>query len=171
MTSEPPAVLVDRSEGEEVRFRAEGLDGWVAAEVDDVRISDGYVGVTVIEEGYKGRICDLETHHDHRVGWATPRVFRRDYEEPRTAFVDEGVLEELEAVTLGVNPDRLLPGDTLEHVSGGRYRVIVPPAEREYDNKVLAYQLDGHNNVAEKIDPSELLAGTLARVPRGDSGV
>lgn len=168
MSDHPPAVLSSVDLEDTVRFTTDQLDEWVAGDVDDVREGDGYLSVTVIEQGYNGRIFDLESTFDPRSAWSTPHAFRRDYENTETEFVDEGELEAVESVTLGVAPDRLLPGDTVEHVDGGRYRVIVPPEEREYDCKALSYRLDGGNNVAEKLDPSDLLWDTLARPNRGE---
>lgn len=166
MTDDPPTVTTERSTDETVRFRSEQLDEWVAGEVDDVRCGEGYASATVIEGGLRGRIFDLESHYDPRVGWTAPRVFRRDYDSIATEVIDEGELAAFEVVSLGIDPDSLHPGDTLEHVDGGRYRVVVPPAEREYDQQVLAYALDDRKNVVEKVDPDDLLADTLVG-PKG----
>ncbi len=169
MSDAAPEVLTDHDVGDTVRFSADELDDWIAGDVDDVRIDESYAAITVIEPFHGGRVFDLEAHHDPRVGWTTPRAFRRDYDSAPTEFVDEGELETVDAISLGIDRERILAGDTIEHVDGDRYRVIIPPVEREYDDRVLAFNLDSSSNVAEKVDPADLLANTLARPNRGGS--
>jgi len=168
VSDQQPEILTGLDVNQTVRFTTDQLDEWIAGEVDHAYEGRDYISVVVIETGYNGRIFDLESTNDPRSGWSTATAYRRDYNGTETEFVDEGVLETVEAVTLGVDPDHLLPGDTIDHVDGGRYRVIVPPEEREYDNKALSYRLDGGNNVAEKVDPEDLLWDTLSRPNRGE---
>jgi len=169
VSDDVPEVLTGHSVNDTVRFSSEELDSWVAGDVDDVRIDESYAALSVIESVHGGRVFDLECHYDPRTGWTTPRAFRRDYDSTPTDYVDLGELEAVESIRLGVEERQLLAGDTIEHVVGDRYRVIVPPEEREYDDRALAFNLDSSSNVAEKIDPADLLANTLGRPNRGGS--
>jgi len=168
VTNDAPDLITDHEVGETVRFSAADLDDWVVGDIDDVRVDESYAAVTVIEPFHGGRVFDLEAHHDPRVGWTTPRAFRRDYDAAPTEFVDEGELETVESISPGIDREQIFAGDTIEHVDGDRYRVIVPPVEREYDDRVLAFNLDSSSNVAEKVDPAKLLHNTLSRPDRGE---
>ena len=110
----------------------------------------------MIEDDYRGDVWDVESQYDPREGWSDLVAVRRVYRAEETLFLDEPV-SGIEAVTLGVDSDRLDPGVTVEGIDGSRYRVVVPPWEREYDNKALAFNLDSGSNVCEKIDPSEVV--------------
>lgn len=169
-TDEVPPALAGAEEGATARFRAAETD-LIVAEVDDVRIGGddlgNYAAVTLIETGHRGAVYDAESHYDPRVGWATPTVHKRLYGEVETDFVECGELEQLDCVETGIDPTALQAGDTIEHADGSLYRVVIPPTAREYDDKMLGYDLNGPSNVVEKVDPGKLLPDTLARVHGG----
>lgn len=142
-----------------VRVRTES-DELVIGEVDATRVNgDGDVvshAVTVEEQGYDGDIWDLEAQYDPREGRSDLVAVRRVYQDEETLFVEEGV-ESVEPISTGIDTDRLDPGATVEAVNGCRYRVVVSPWEREYDNKALVFNLDSASNVCEKLDSSEVV--------------
>lgn len=133
----------------------------VVATVDDVRrhAERGIAthAVTCIEDGYNGSVWDLEAEYDPRNGWLPPRATKRQYLADTTRFVSHGPAT-VEAIDPGIDPDQLQPGVTVEAVDTDRYRVVVAPWEREYDNRALAYNLDSGANVCEKLDPEEVVA-------------
>lgn len=142
-------------------LRVQLADEQIVADVDDTRRTEegDFVGqgVTVIEDGRHGDIYELEAQHHPRDGWSSVGVSRRVYRETATEWLDQGVAEEIVVINPGIEPDRLDPGVTVEGVDGDRYRIVVPPWEREYDDKALTYNLENSVNACEKLDPSEVV--------------
>lgn len=131
------------------------------ADVDDTSISaDGAIvshGLTVVEQGWTGGVWDIATQYDPRDGWGDLEAEKRVYSgDGPTTWNAIGTVT-VEAVDPGIDPDALDPGVTVEMVSTDRYRVVIPPWERKYDQKALAYNLDSASNVCERIDPSEVI--------------
>jgi len=151
--------LVPLSEGETVRVDPEGDSAFISTVDDDRRDTEGDIGrhaVTVIEDGNNASIWDLEAEFDPRDGWSALTAIQRQYLADETVFVERGMAD-VEIVDPGIDPDRLDPGVTVEGVDGDHYRVVVPPWEREYDDNVLAYNLDSKANVCERVAPSEVI--------------
>lgn len=123
----------------------------------------GYCSVVVEESTnrksmFSGPMYDAESTFDPRSGWSDPEVFERDESTSTTEHVSLGPLERIESSgDLGIKPERLSAGLTVRHWSGHRYRVVVPPWEREYDNKALAYDLDNSSNACKRIESEELV--------------
>lgn len=136
-------------------------DDRIVADVDETRRhEEGAIvgqGVTIIEDGRHGDIYDLETQYDPRDGWSSVDVSRRVYRQTETECLAEGQAEEIVVIDAGIDPDRLDAGVTVEGVDGDRYRVVIPPWEREYDDKALTYNLENSVNACEKLDPSEVV--------------
>jgi len=86
-------------------------------------------------------------------------VLELQYGQKETTVISGGALETLEPVDLGRDPSDLEAGDDVEHWNGNRYRVVVPPGEREYDDKALCYPLDSPSNACTKIAPERLRWG------------
>lgn len=121
-------------------------------------------GYYTIEVRVGRDVWDLTAEYDPRDGWADLTAYKRWYGGPdrnELNRVEKGTVETLSLPDLGVAPDRLVPGATVEAWDGDRYRVVVAPAEREYDEKALAYNLDSASNVCEKVAPDDLLADSL----------
>jgi len=150
--------LSELSDGDTVRVDPADAELFVA-EVDDVRPpenGESTHAVTVIEDGYRSPLWDLESLCDPRSGWGEIVAVKRVYLTEETRFVEKGAAT-VKRIDAGIDPDRLDPGVTVEAVNADRYRVVVPPWEREYDNKALAYNLDSGANVCEKVAPSEVI--------------
>lgn len=151
--------LAGLDEGATVRLRVD--DELIVGEVDDVRHhEEGEItghAVTVIEDGYRGDVWDVEAEYDPRDGW-TLAAHERVYSDAVTEFAThEDADVSIERVDPGIDPDRLDPGVTVEVLDGDHYRVVIPPWEREYDAKALAYNLDSTSNVCERFDPAEVV--------------
>lgn len=136
-------------------------DRVVIGEVDATgHTGDGQVtghSVTVIEQGHRGAILDVEATFDPREGWSDLQAVERLYTgDPPTEFVELGAAE-IEPIDLGVDPDDLDPGRVVELWDGDEYRVVIPPWEREYDSKALVFNLESTSNVLEKAKPSEVV--------------
>ena len=146
-------------EDDTVRVLTSGGD-LLIGEVDDVRVTEnGDVlshAVTVVERGYNGDVWDVEAQYDPRDGWSDLTGFKRVYHAEETLFVEVPVTS-VKPISPGIDTDRLDPGAKIEAVDGDYYRVVVPPWEREYDDKALAYNLDSASNVCERLDPSEVV--------------
>jgi hypothetical protein len=144
---------------ETVRVRTNGGQ-LIIGQVDDVRrTSNGEIlshAVTVNERGYNGDVWDVEAQYDPRDGWSDLVGVKRVYHGEETVFVEEPV-KTVEPISPGIGPDRLDPGVTIEAVDGDHYRVVVPPWEREYDDKALVFNLDTKGNVCTKLDPEEVV--------------
>ncbi|WP_135822982.1 hypothetical protein [Halostella litorea] len=142
-----------------VRVTPADADRFVGT-VDDIRKhSTGAItthAVTVAEDGHRAPLWDLTAEYDPREGWSPVVATKRVYGDSETEFVEHGEAE-FEVIDLGIDPDRLGPGITVEAVDGHEYRVVIPPWEREYDSKALAYDLDSKANTCEKLRPREVI--------------
>jgi hypothetical protein len=123
----------------------------IASERDDL---GGFVSVVFMADDRT--VFDLEAQYDPRSGWSDLTASERLYHDAETKFIEHGPVDDLSPVSLGVELDALRVGVEATHWTGDRFRVVVPPHEREYDNKALAYNIDGGTNVVEKLDPAEV---------------
>lgn len=149
--------LADLEKEATVRISVDGES--MIGEVDDVRHSrEGAIvshAVTVIEDGYQGSLWDLETQYDPRTGWNDVTGHERIYDDGPTSFETHETVT-VERIERGVDPDAVEPGQTIKTADGDEYRVVVPPQEREYDSKILAYNLDSSGNACEKVKPADV---------------
>lgn len=150
--------LVDLDVGTTVRVAAD--DEVLVGAVDALRTNaSGAVtshSLTVEERGVRPDIWDIEAQYDPRDGWSDLEATKRVYTDVETTFRDLGVAE-IDAISLGIDEAELKPGVTVEAANGDRYRVIIPPWDREYDSKALTYNLDSASNVCEKLAADEVV--------------
>ncbi len=119
-------------------------------------------GYCSVEVHVDGTIWDLEATYEPRDGWGTLWAAERLYHGNEMDRVRQGAVERIEAVDIGVAPEDLAPGVTAEHWSGDQYRIVVGPAERESDDKALAFNLDSSSNVLERVSPDEIRSRSLS---------
>lgn len=161
---EPPEMLTGLSKGDRIRFDAADEPGYIIGEVDEVRTEPGKgtAAVTVMVGNHKPAVYDIESLYDPGdQQWQPVVAMRRQYSNTGTHFKDVGEVSTIHAVDLGVEPEELDPGRTARHADGTLYRVVEPPAEREFDNKMLGYALDAKGNTVEKVDTEKLMPETL----------
>lgn len=158
-TSEP-SPLAGIKEGETLRVTLSESDDVIVGTAEAPRSnSEGDVqsdSLTVDSLDLRGPMWDLDVQFDPRYGWCEVQVTRRVYETEPTEFIEKGH-GTVEVIEPGIDPDRLDPGVTVEAIDASRYRVVVAPWEREYDSKVLAFNLDNRSNVLEKLSPREVI--------------
>lgn len=158
----PPELFQGVKEGDEVRVSVrddseEPLT--IIGTVDDVRLSldelSSRAAITIYTD--ERDIWDLETVHDPRHGWEDIVAAERQYQKRQTEWKEHGTVEAIEQIQSGVSPELIEAGVDYQHVSGDIYRAVVEPIEREYDNKMLAFNLDSSTNTLEKIDPEKVV--------------
>lgn len=125
-------------------------------EINDVRggLDAGFVGVTVATDD---SLFDIETTHHPKNGWEELTAQERNYGDVETTLKKVGAVTELRKENPGEPPAKFRPGDELDYSDGHRYRVVEAPVEREYDQRILAYQLDGSLNSTKKLRASEVV--------------
>jgi hypothetical protein len=138
-------------------------DSTLIADVESVgRRSDGAVASfqMMLSDHTTDRrpdIWDAVAQYRPDEGWGSVEVSKRVYGERETTWESLGTAESITVITTGINPDRLDPGVTVEMLDGDRYRIVIPPWERDYDDKALSFNLDSKSNVCERIDPEEVI--------------
>lgn len=154
---EPHPLLEDVDQDDQLLATIDGE--WMVLAVDEVKHrpteDGGFVMVHSIDE--RSRWWDLTSTFTPQEGWSGFEAARRYQVGNETHWTDEVVVDELRRADLGVDPSRLEPGQDFDYYDGERYRVVVTPAERDYDEKVLAYCLSDGSNVTKKLDPGRIL--------------
>jgi hypothetical protein len=149
-------------EGNTVRFvidekRSDDTHRGEIEEISVERDGDGGGWASAVIRTERDEVYHLEAQLDPRTGWSTPEVVHRAYLVDDTRFIERGALEEVVPIAPGVDAGELTFGDEVETWTGDRYRVVIAPGEREYDDKALAYNLDSRSNTLEKVDPADVL--------------
>lgn len=162
-TEAPKHDLLDALEnGDTVRLELENGDV-ITGEIEETRYrNEGDIigqGTTLADKDSPGKhdVYDIEAAYDPRDGWSPVTLKKRFYVGNDLNWGDDKTVEALVPINPGIDREKLEPGVTVEHLDGDHYRVVVPPWEREYDNKALAYNLDSVSNACEKVDPDEVV--------------
>lgn len=148
---------LDESGGDEIVATIDG--DRVVLTVDEIKEREGDVGgfvmIHAMDDGR--RWWDLQADFTPQDGWSGFEAARRYQVKNETHWTSEVPVEAIERADLGVDPGELEPGQDFDYYDGETWRVVVPPAEREYDDKVLAYCLTGSLNGTKRLDPDRIL--------------